>query len=125
MESVLGVYVGILRMTVFLPFTLWRAWEITKSREFGDTHEVRDGGEDVVIDEQVETGRFEEGLFFEETGEHWIEEKEDIKAVKSEPVTKYIKKIIELQNKQMSQILDRINKLEQEVNAALLLMVNY
>ena len=108
MERVLGVYVGILRITVLLPLTLWRAWEITKSREFGDTHEVRDGGEDVVIDEQVETGRFEEGLFFEETGEHLIEQKEDIKAVKSESHNKDRKKIVELQNKQMSQILDRI-----------------
>ena len=113
MERVLGVYVGILGMTVLLPFTFWRAWDITKNG--GYILEVRDGGEDVVINEQVETERFDEGVFFGETGGDWIEEKEDNKAVKPEAVTKDMKK-----NKQMSKILDRISKLEQEVNVALL-----
>ena len=115
MESVLGVYVGILRMTVFLPFTLWRAWEITKSRECGDILEVRDGGGNIVFDEVEETARFGQGVTFGKTGGDLIEQKEDIKAVKPEPVTKDMKKIVESQNEQISQILDRINKLQKEV----------
>jgi hypothetical protein len=45
MEGVVGVYIGILRMTLLLPFTFWRAWEITKSRDCGD----RDGGDNIAI----------------------------------------------------------------------------
>ena len=115
MESVLGVYVGILRMTVLLPFTLWRAWKISKSWEFGSIHEVRDGGDDIVIDQMEENERFGQGVNFGETGEELIERKEDIKAVKTEPVTKDMTKIVESQNEQISQILDRIKKLQKEV----------
>jgi hypothetical protein len=69
---VLGVYVGILRMTVLLPFTLWRALEISKSRDCGDIHEVRDGGYNIVIDKPEETARFGQEVTFGGTGGDWI-----------------------------------------------------
>ena len=125
MERVLGVYVGILRMTVLLPFTLWRAWEITKSRECADINEDRDVGDYIFINESEESARFGIGVTFGETGGDWIEQKEDIEAGKPELVTKDMEKNDESQNKQIHHILDRINKLEQEVNVALLLTINY
>jgi hypothetical protein len=120
MKRVLGVYLGILRMTVLLPLTLWRAWEITKSREFGDKQEVRDDGDDTVIDDAEESARFGQGVTFGEAGGDWIEPKDYIKAVKQEAVTKDVKNIVESQYKQIFQILERINKLEQEVNAIII-----
>ena len=99
---------------MFLPVTLWQAWEITKRR---DIHEHEDDDED-NDNYELETGEIGSGVTYAEKSQCCNKEMENFNEV--EPIPLILENendlnIGESQDEKISLILDRMLKLEEEV----------
>ena len=99
---------------MFLPVTLWQAWEITKRR---DIHEHEDEEED-NDNYKLETGEIGRRVTYTEKSQCCNKEMENCKEV--EPIPLILENendmnIGESQDEKISLILERISKLEEEV----------